>query len=145
MRNEYAEKQKMPLLKPEDFIFKFGHMFADGRQGATTTSSLIDIGRELGLCGFASTSVDFEKVKKIYSEKRATGIFISSEWNEENSIYSEKKHWQIMAGILPNGDWRVWHPNLDGVDFHTDYTDDQMKIRKVHFVIFYPPTEKDPE
>ena len=100
--------------------------------GALITSTLIEVGKELGLCSWAHTFVNLERAKRIVRE--SSGLFVITEkfWHGEARCF-DGPHARLVLDYQ-NNKWVLWNEDHEGREERL--TDDDLSRQMAHFIAF---------
>jgi hypothetical protein len=135
-----SEIHKKPITKAaflERFLPKYGNLWG-AQIGGSITSTLIDIGRDLGICTHADTRTDPRKIREIASGA-CTGILVITD-REVSSDGSTHPlyHCRLFRGIRDDGCWALWEPYQNGDERDAVcYPDEYLQVCLAQFLVFY--------
>lgn len=128
------------VLTDEEFCNRFHRFFHDPekRFGALSTSALIEIAKEMGLCTLAFTFANPEKIKKVLSEKPGIGILLITEKRRNKErLLIDYPHCRLVLGYHEDGRWNIWdyigHPGHEEMEI--SLSDSELNEEMPHFIV----------
>jgi hypothetical protein len=135
-----SEIHKKPIARAaflERFLPKYGKLWG-AHIGGSITSTLIDIGRDLGICTHADTRTDLRKIREIADGGCAGILVITDREVAGDGSTHPLFHCRLFRGFRDDGRWALWEPYQNGEERDAVcYPDEYLRACLAHFLILY--------